>query len=267
MRVTPMERYDNPRMPTHAILDEHPELLRLVPKRWQHNPIVLAALAGLCVIMSGCGKGGAESPPSRVAPIFVHGDGRGGFGCVAVNPPIFLSEAEARQVIAEEAKRAGIELTPTSRRLGVRVPVTTTIYGRESSRTRRGGVVLDGQDKRKHISYEFVSRKDFDGWEKRGLLDAFYRSTASSCDILGAAKTFRESLTNAGPSGTYAVFYDPCCGPRDVNPKYDPYTPPPDTDYRAWRAKWQARTRDLARDELRAQVRDFIKWLKAQGVI
>lgn len=267
MRVTPIKSYDSPRLPTHAAFEAHPELLRYIPKRWQHNPVVLSALAGLCVIVSGCGKGGAKLPPSRVAPIFVHGDGRGGFGCVAVNPPVLLSEAEARQVIAEEAKRAGINFTPTSRRLEVRVPITTTIPGRESSRTRRGGVVLDGHDKLKHISYEFVSSKDFDSWEKRGLLDNFYRTTASSRDILGAAETLRESLVNAGPSGAYAVFYDPCCGPRDVNPQYKPFPPHPDTDYKAWRAKWQARTKDLARDELRAQVRDFIKWLKAQGVI
>jgi hypothetical protein len=31
--------------------------------------------------------------------------------------------------------------------------------------------------------------------------------------------------------------------------------------------KWAAEARSEAREQLRAQVKDFIKWLKAQGVI
>lgn len=267
LRVAPISGYDSPRLPTHSVLDEHPELLKLVPKRWQRNPVVLGALAGVCVLMSGCGKSGAKSPPSRVAPIFVHGSGRGSFGCRAVNPPVLLSEAEARQVIVEEARRAGIKLLPSSDKLGVRVPMTSTLDSTNCGRTRRGALVIDGKDGRKHVTYEFVSGKDFDNWERRGLLDAFRLSTASRRDVLGAARSLRESIADSKPPGAYAVFYDPCCGPKDVNPRFELLRRPSDMQPGAWWAKWRGQAKDLAEDQLRAQVRDFIKWLKAQGVI
>ena len=51
-----------------------------------------------------------EQPdPSRdafsVAPVFIHGEGRGALGCVVVSPPVFLSEAEALEVLAHVGLR------------------------------------------------------------------------------------------------------------------------------------------------------------------
>jgi hypothetical protein len=45
VRLKPVKRCAPPRFPTRAILDAHPELLRLVPKRWQGNALVLGAVA------------------------------------------------------------------------------------------------------------------------------------------------------------------------------------------------------------------------------
>jgi hypothetical protein len=112
MKVKPIKHYAGPNIPTSQILEEHPELLHLVPRRWHGNPTVIAALAGVCVLVSGCRQSAAKPAASRVAPLFQHGDGRGSFGCRAVNPPVFLSESEARQVIMDEAKRAGINFAP-----------------------------------------------------------------------------------------------------------------------------------------------------------
>jgi len=53
----------------------------------------------------------AGIPASLVAPIFRHGAGHGSFGCKAVNPPVFLSEDEARQVIIEEGETGGLSFT------------------------------------------------------------------------------------------------------------------------------------------------------------
>src|SRR5450759_3640970 len=107
MKIEPIREYMGPRLPTREIVDENPELLRLLPKRWQTNSTVVAALTA-CLVMTSCRNGQAASTPTKVAPVFEHGKGVGSFGCIAVNPPIFLSEDEARQVIVEEAKRAGI---------------------------------------------------------------------------------------------------------------------------------------------------------------
>jgi hypothetical protein len=40
MRLKPLKRYQNPEYPIQAILEKHPELLRLIPKRWIRNPLV-----------------------------------------------------------------------------------------------------------------------------------------------------------------------------------------------------------------------------------
>ena len=50
MKVTPIKQYSRPNFPTRTILDERPELLRLVPKRWQRNPVVIAALAATAAL-------------------------------------------------------------------------------------------------------------------------------------------------------------------------------------------------------------------------
>lgn len=49
-----------------------------------------------------------------VAPIFEHGEGRGATGCVVVNPPVFLSEQDAMQVIREELPKSGVSLSEGS---------------------------------------------------------------------------------------------------------------------------------------------------------
>ncbi len=242
MEVRPVKHYRQPRYPTNRILEQHPELLRLVPKRWQGNPLVITALTGLCILMAGCRAGGQAA--SHVAPIFVHGAGRGGFGCVAVNPPVVLSEAEAHQVIVEEAKKSGIDLKP-----GVQTALNTD---------------LDGPDPRRLISYEFTSSKDTAARQRRSFWN---RSSAYTLDCQAEANRFRDRLAKARPAGSYGVFYDPFVKPRRLV-----YTrgSSGSTDSKAWVAERKS-ARDAAKiaakEEVREQVKDFIKWLKAEGVI
>jgi hypothetical protein len=270
MDVHPVRRYRKPGFPTRVILNIHPELLRLVPKRWRGNPVVLTALATVCIILTTArgdwARGAAAA--SKVAPIFEHGEGRGATGCQAINPPVFLSEAEARQVIAEEAKKAGLSFAANAKRLqGVQVPVTDTQSslrepspghpgGKAAPRpgTRRRSLVLDGFDSRRKVGYEFVSASDYDAWEEPHKM----RSTVSLYEVRGAAATLQEGLTTAKPEGTYAVFYDPAARYEDPAEK------------QPWRVPWERRAQEAnktAREELRKQVRDFLAWLKAQGVI
>ena len=61
----------------------------------------------------------------------------------------------------------------------------------------------------------------------------------------------------AKPAGVYAVFYDPNdAGPvvRDKKGQFDT-------------AGYEKKALAACRQDLRAQVRDFVKWLKVQGVI
>ncbi|MHB9134292.1 MAG: copper amine oxidase N-terminal domain-containing protein [Armatimonadota bacterium] len=48
MQLTPLARYDAPAYPTCKILYAHPELLRLTPRRWQGNAVLLGVLGAVC---------------------------------------------------------------------------------------------------------------------------------------------------------------------------------------------------------------------------
>lgn len=290
MRITPVLNNRKPAYPTRTILDEHPELLKLVPKRWSANPIVLTALTAVCLLMSGYRARADGEVKSRVAPIFYYGGGRGSFGCIAMNPPVFLSEEEARQVIEFEMKSAGFKIIPDSLTIGnVNCPLTDpfeflrtdTSYPRTDSpltedECRRIPLKLDGTDAKRGVSYEYVSQQDFEQWDgQKRVIKGWGRfgwCSVSELDMLGTAQQLREKLVPAKARGAFGVFYDPCISSYadEYNawslslPKTEPVDP---FDQRRSQLIRQARPREMAADELREQVRDFIKWLKAQGVI
>lgn len=143
MKVKPLKNY---RVPTYPAIDaagSARELLARIPRRWESSPRLCALLgAGLMVRTLTAGSdapspAGATAPTTQapnesggvpqeeaaarqvreatsvVAPILAEAlqfDGRGAFGCVAVNPPTFLSEAEALELIRNELTAAGLEL-------------------------------------------------------------------------------------------------------------------------------------------------------------
>ncbi len=127
MQIKPVPGYGKPGYPIRTEVDARPEILRLLPKRWQANPTVVAALTA-CIALANCGRIVAADTVTTVAPVFKHGDGAGSFGCVAINPPVFLSEDEARKVIVEEAKRAGIEFTRDGRTIAkIEIPTDSKL--------------------------------------------------------------------------------------------------------------------------------------------
>jgi len=245
MKVTPIKQYSEPAFPTRSILDERPELLRLVPKRWQKNPVVIAALAATAALVTnGCSaaqQGGGKSTVSKVAPIFKHGAGLGTHAGMTLTPAISLSEAEARHVIMEEAKKAGITFAPDSSTVNVDLPKGFN----EQKKLVRTTIQLDGTDARRSISYEYVSREDVYQWK------------LSKMWPMGAAESLRDGLKAAAPAGTYVVFYDPADSGPVIGDKKGYF------DVKGYQKAALA----ADREDLRRQVRDFIKWLKAQGVI
>lgn len=319
MKVMPVKQYSEPDFPTRNIIDEHPELLRLVPKRWRGNPVVIAALTGMLAITLGVRSFAAPDEAkqkARVAPIFEHGQGQGSFGCVAVNPPVFLSEDEARKVILEEAKRAGIDFkvdslvidngfVPITDRYGFldreeaaktgssKDPQPTLNYEKPKPkepepRLNYQMLRLDGTDAKRKISFEYVSEEDFQSWEKRPLTRA---CTVDAYEMKKTAEQLAEGLKRSDPEGVFAVFYDPCVGSNDARKKLgessqadfvaklDSLKAKKETMSEAqyntefnkmWKQHYSQLTHEaneLSREELRAQVKDFIQWLKAQGVI
>ncbi|MDO8586682.1 MAG: hypothetical protein Q7T82_06535 [Armatimonadota bacterium] len=270
MEINPVQAYGNPLYPTRTIMDEHPELLLLVPKRWRGNPVVIAALTGVCLLVSGCRSGNKSTGVvSRIAPIFAHGAGRGSFGCRVMNPPVFLSEDEARQVVIQEAKKAGISFRRGGHSLSsVSVPVTDPWSGRgrragiwsilPARKWRWSKLDLDGTDRKRKISFEYVSSSDFDGWRNAHITGP----SVYTYDLVGTARMLRKGLSHAGPPGNYGVFYDPVRQPKGPPRSVANYQA-----YQKDRGLREADARKAAKDDLRKQVRGFIKWLKAQGVV
>jgi len=270
MHLEPVRRYRKPRFPTGSALDAHADLRHLVPRRWRGNRIVVAALAAGCgVALGGCrasmalAGGGASA---KVAPIFEHGAGFGAWAGRTATSTGFITEGEAYRVIAEEARAAGISFKARALVLPeVRMPLTDNearehrVDGewrpREPQKTDVRPLELDGTDPERRISFEFVSSTDFGEWKAPpGAEPARREEPIVACtDTKTTAETLRDGLARAKTDQTVAVFYDPIVskGWRKLEDRA--------------RAAKEAATE--AKTELRKQVRDFVEWLKAEGVI
>lgn len=268
--LSPLPNYKSPSYPTKEEIMQTPALLRKIPRRWAGNPLVLTAL-GLVLTagLTACGTASnsilpdsasptasdaldATNPPSSgnsiasavdstedsseaapndaeslEIPIFAHGTGRGSYGCESVAPPVFLSEEEAMQVIEEECAAQGIDIS-----------------GGESDQIYTGSLQLDGYSEDLGIGVEFVSTDDILDWQA----DAGMAATVEQYNLKGTAQRLADCTDNV------AVFYDP------VAADYNDFTGSNEESY-------VESSKEQSLDELREQVRDFLQWLKAQGVI
>ena len=148
MKVTPIKDYREPRYPTIAEIGSVD--LSRVPTRWQNLKAVAASLGAAAMTLKAISieaaettslattvERGGEYPPSTstssinlvkvtdvcpLPPEKIAGDGRGAFGCVAINPPVMLPEGEALDIIEAEFKKRGIELVDGLELKGVKAP-------------------------------------------------------------------------------------------------------------------------------------------------
>ncbi len=122
MKASPAKRYRKPKYPDKLEVLEAPAILRdHVPSTWKRSMRVTGALAifagAQAGMLTGCISGAqgkhatAKHRSGMVAPIFMHGEGRGVTGCVVISPPVFLSEEEAAQVISETLAKAQITVS------------------------------------------------------------------------------------------------------------------------------------------------------------
>ena len=292
--LSPRPNYKSPSYPTKEQILLHPELLKTVPRRWARNPVVLTALSlVLSAGLTACGtasdsilpdsnsapaasdalgaSNSASSGNSTISaasaedstedstensagdaetldiPIFAHGTGRGSYGCESVAPPVFLSEEEAMQVIEEECAAQGIDLSGQKTISGT-FPATSTlpeaVSGGASDQTYTGDLSLDGYSDDLGIGVEFVSTDDILDWKA----DTGMAATVEEFDLKGTAQRLADCTDNV------AVFYDP--------------TADDDLDFTGSNEEsYVESSREQSLEELRTQVRDFLQWLKAQGVI
>lgn len=161
-------------------------------------------------------------------PVFEHGDGQGVFGGLGYSA--ILSEEAALQVINQTASSEGIVFVKDDSMVlkNVKLP---SIYGPD-----KRDLILDGVDRSKKIAFEYISEKDYSSWALESELDLF--------DVKSAAHVLAKELGKRNDKIITAVFYDPMT--------FDA------TDEQAI---------EKSKSDLAAQVRDFIRWLKAEKII
>ncbi|NLE56936.1 MAG: hypothetical protein GX616_01135 [Planctomycetes bacterium] len=275
LECAPMKHCRFPVYPTRLEILADPDLLkRHIPATWLSRGEMAGLLSVfLAVNGTGCSKDQPAASSTRpagsdlagkaaiVAPIFEHGDGRGAVGCVVTNPPVFLSEEEALQVITEELAQAGLVLPQRNTQMeGVAIPPRKYEFQLDwvSGEPRSTLVVLsnkskpldlDLRDPAKGVAIEFVSASDY-----ISLGGPASGSSVQGLDFKDVAGWVGKNVQEQGRGLHAAVFYDPAARPTsDRQP-----------------GSWKQRSEDSKNESkrlLRLQVKDFVDWLKGQGVI
>ncbi|MBN2380130.1 hypothetical protein JXM67_10065 [candidate division WOR-3 bacterium] len=256
MEIKPIKTYGFPDYPTREFAVLNPELLRYnVPAVWKAKPLVAGTLAAFLLggvtskivaqnteeqvqVSSGdkvklqetTRDEAPETSAARVAPVFVHGGGYGSIGCMAISPPVFLSEGEARLIIEDAMKKQKIAFDGNDT-----IKDTFTYEFEYKGETRKVKVVLDGYNEKFKIGYEFISREDC--CKMGGSIPMVI--PGNGYNIIGVADSLVEQLKKSSGNRTnVGVFYDPV-----------------------------ADTKELSEELLRNQVQDFISWVKEHGIL
>lgn len=269
---SPMKRCSPPAYPTKLeVLSDRRLLATNMPPNWVSRAEVAGLAAAFLVAgADGCSRKSTSlgpNDPAIVAPIFEHGEGRGATGCVVTAPPVFLSEEEALEVIREElmasvpgrwrtnVQVASVQL-PTRKKTVKRNWVTgkdALGFADDTSVNLPFEVDLVNQDG--HITVEFVSKTDC-----RNCGSDLVFGSSGRVDVKETARWFSHHIEEQAQGMVVGMLYDPLLKTdREVKLR-DPNR----------RERWQ-RQDGVVREEckllLRQQVRDFVEWLKGQGVI
>ena len=303
--VTPKRSYSAPRYPTiHEI--GAPDFAR-VPTRWRGIRALASTLGAAAMSLKSLALDAAAEPtpktalPTAVAPdaaarndekreapatdvcplppAALAGDGFGAFGCVAMNPPVMLPEAEALEIIEREFAKRGIELVDAPELDGVEAPVSKLERSREDRnlvaniirrraqgdevRRKKRRWMLDLGTKDGKIMVEYISRADERVWVRDPREEAGVWSSVSGCDIRRAAELAVKgfSARKEGRPVKIGVFYDPMASVpiSEMEKIYQDADPGLD-----WSAKYELtgkRGRELAGKKLVAQIEAFFRHL------
>lgn len=304
MKVKPVKKYKTPSYPSREeFLSRTDNLHKNLPARWLNNKIVAGALAFLflgnnsnsnntalkpgfnSVILdseklnrSNIEKQKSSEKAPSIAPLFLYGDGRGASGCVVINPPVFMSEADARQIIESELMKEGIIFDKKNYQVEGLFFDEKSEWGRyldESeddfspyNKKEKYPVEMDAYSSDLNLAYEFVAVDDYYkfGGEMSG-------STAQSYDVIKAAENLREKMKRYGKINA-VIFYDPLVNRDREVPKNDSYDALKYWSYGFGNKKNNGPTFDYftAKNEesvlqLKKQINDFIEWIKKEGLL
>ena len=220
-------------------------------------------------------------------------DGRGAFGCVAVDPPVILSENEALNLIQQEFAKAGVKLrdayeltgftrTRTDwsapRRAGAPKENSWAIIGGDGDpgrpqKSEPGKWLFDFATEDGSILLEYLSPADHHKLED--AQPGMYCSV-TSYDFPRRVERFRSELetrTNGLPV-TVGLFFDPMASGVVYDRETHESRPRPgsalaslsDEEFKnlQWDKRHELLQRD-ARELLREQVRFFLDWARREG--
>ncbi len=304
MQIKPVKNYKTPSYPTkEEFLSQKNSLQNNLPKRWLNNKVVAGALAFLffgnntdyiSVIPkpklnsisidsnksknTNIEKQNLDEKIPSIAPLFIYGDGRGASGCVVINPPVFMSEVDARQIIESTLMKEGIIFEKKNYKIeGLFFEEKNywdELYGESDSddlgysKKDRDTVEVDAYSSEINLAYEFVSADDY--FKFGGKSDG---STVQDYDVIEAAENLRKKMKEYGKVNT-VIFYDPMANPERENPKNESYESLKSWDYGFSRDKNEEPRFDYftvknneSVELLKKQISDFIEWIKQEGLL
>ena len=276
-KVTPVRKLQTPAYPTIREIG-NADLSR-VPSRWANMKSVVASIGTAAMALKSLAlEANAEAAPvapsveapKRVADaarhevndasptdvcplaaVAVAGEGRGGFGCVAMNPPVMLGEAEALEIIEKEFLARGVKLKDCPELDGVSLP---------SDPERKRPVMLDFGTEKGDVMVEFISWGDVRRWNKRD--DSMVFSSFNVYDTRAAATNAVNAIAarKGGERVSVGVFYDPFV--------YLPKDWKPSDEKASSETRWKERTaagKRIAHEKLKAQIEHFFDYLAKKG--
>jgi len=258
MKLKKVEIIRAPRFPTQNAVLRDRSLLSVLPKRWQTNNVVLTAVSSLCAIsLTACNvdknsNGTSVLPsPSKVtdkiivAPVFKHGSGYYEYdefalsGITTTNNKI-VTESQMEDNIIAESKLLGVNLTKKAVKVDHVLTPITKLNGTLENDVKKvefrkpGSFDLDFISDKGDIGIEYVSYSDYADWNEKKKVnnDHLVFNPYVAANMLA-----EKGMINAKSDTVKAVglLYDP--GKSDQE------------------------------EQIKLQVRDFINWLKGQGLV
>ena len=285
MEIKPVKLKRKPGYPTIKTFVDNPELLsKNIPFAWIRNQYTATTLATFILCGAGNQSSAQKTKPAtvivskvfkkdkpaaiqtakhdsvKIARIFSHGDGSGAIGCMVSSPPVFISEDEARKIIFTALKEENIEFsTITTPVLKFRVYTTVIDFHKKvinlmDKKEITVEIKMDGYNVKNNLAIEYVSA----GLVNKLDPDDGMTSSVQEINTKKTAERIRNELIAKGKVNA-AVFYDPITyedrRPVDLSLQLEDNPPPSPTHPPS------------GRDLLKAQVKDFIDWIKKEGII
>ncbi|MCX7747044.1 MAG: hypothetical protein N2645_09165 [Clostridia bacterium] len=289
MKLEPIKKY-KAGYPDRSFVLENPSVLKVMPMRWKSSAALGFVLSGLILsTLTACQKEEdtvTVMKSHKVAPVFVYGDGKVSYThkkpefkepvtdwspiptlsyraklsrlvqnfferpqpMYAGNYPGGLPGNFLEEDFMNEAKALSIvqvELLKNEIQLGVINETEKDTVSREVQAKdpmfKKGNHILelDGLDKNKKIGFEFVSVVDAAETEDGAV---HISPNDKNYNVLDLSKTYREAIVEGTGETVVGVFYDPGKGQEENGVQKTP------------------------EELLKLQVKDFVDWLKAQGI-